>query len=733
MKVFLLWVCAMVYLTFAASQPLDLREDSLRIIDLPDVELRSYAPQKPGLTYLSPLEKTYITSGKKNEVILLDAHPVNVVEKTGRQVFAKIPGVFVYDMDGPGNQINIATRGLDPHRSWEFHIRQNDVMTNTDIYGYPASHYSAPLEAMGRIELIRGASSLQYGAAFGGMLRYRLKEPDSTRLLAYETINSAGSFQTLSSFHRISGSSGKLTWQAYTQFRQADGYRRDARSNAQAQHASLSWKISETWRLSAEYSRSQYLYRIPGPLNDAQFADDPRQSTRQRNYYEPDIHIPAMTLEWSPNERTLVQWVSTWLFGHRSVVQFVGFADQPDIRDPLTGEFAPRQVDIDGYNSRTSEWRARHTYRLGKAEHTLSGGIQLIHNDLHRRQLGRGSQGTDYDLRVDEEGFGRDIHFITRNAAIFVEHLFQLTPRLAIIPGVRMELGDTRRSGFIRDMDASRIPLQLNRRFALLGSGLQYQLAKEATLYASWAQAYRPVYLAATLRANPLEIIDPDLRDANGHNGEIGVRGRLFNGAFQYDVTAFNVDYRDRIGTIQQSDDQGNPVLFRTNTGNSRTQGIEAYGEWQILNSERVDIAAYTATAYMRGRYTSGQLVRGGENVAIKGNVLESTPTWTSRSGVQMRLLNMQLGLLYSFVSETWADPFNTLLPPSSGAVGLVPGYGIWDVLLGWRLSAQWQCRVNINNVLDRSYFTKRPVIYPGPGIWPSEGRGVMVTVAASL
>ena len=90
-------------------------------------------------------------------------------------MFAKVPGVFVYDMDGSGNQLNISTRGLDPHRSWEFNIRQNSVVINSDMYGYPASHYSAPMESFEKIELVRGTGSLQYGGQFGGMINYVTK------------------------------------------------------------------------------------------------------------------------------------------------------------------------------------------------------------------------------------------------------------------------------------------------------------------------------------------------------------------------------------------------------------------------------------------------------------------------------------------------------------------------------------------------------------------------------
>ncbi len=72
--------------------------------------------QRNSITRLQPISGTYIFDGKKSEIISLKSFDGNITDKTGRQIFAKVPGVFVYDMDGAGNQINISTRGLDPHR-----------------------------------------------------------------------------------------------------------------------------------------------------------------------------------------------------------------------------------------------------------------------------------------------------------------------------------------------------------------------------------------------------------------------------------------------------------------------------------------------------------------------------------------------------------------------------------------------------------------------------------------
>ena len=62
-----------------------------------------------------------------------------------------------------------------------------------------------------------------------------------------------------------------------------------------------------------------------------------------------------------------------------------------------------------------------------------------MNNDLHRRQLGKGTTGTDYDLTLVEPGFVRDVHLKTTNIALFAENAFRITPKLTISPGIRLE------------------------------------------------------------------------------------------------------------------------------------------------------------------------------------------------------------------------------------------------------------------------------------------------------
>ena len=90
-------------------------------------------------------------------------------------------------------------------------------------------------------------------------------------------------------------------------------------------------------------------------------------------------------------------------------------------------------------------------------------------------------------------------------------------------------------------------------------------------------------------------------------------------------------------------------------------------------------------------------------------------------------------GLVFG-TGETFADALNTVQPPpTTGAAGIVPSYGILDINATVRLSRHFESRLNINNVINKQYFTKRPSFYPGPGVWPSDGRNGNVSFAVRL
>ncbi|HOX83522.1 MAG TPA: TonB-dependent receptor, partial [Chryseolinea sp.] len=529
------------------------QRDSIEVKRLEEVTV--HGQRDASMDRLPSIEGTRIWAGKKNEVINIKNLDANISEKTARQIFAKIPGVFVYDMDGTGNQVNISTRGLDPHRGWEFNIRSNDAITNSDMYGYPASHYSMPMEAVERIQLVRGTGSLQYGAQFGGMLNYITKQGDTTRAIGFESINSMGSYGLLSTYNAIGGRIGKIDYYAYVSKRVSSGYRDNGRTDADAEAAMVAYRPNEKISIRLEFAHSKYVYQLPGQLTDSMFYADPRQSTRERNYYSPDIYIPSIHFDWKIGSRTKLTALTSAVLGSRSSVMFDKPANVVDAIDPVTSEYAPRQVDIDHYNSYTSELRLLHAYNFLNETSTLVVGVQIMNNDLHRRQQGKGTTGTDYDLTLTTPGWGRDLHFKTNNFAFFLENSFNLTNRFTLTPGLRVESGKSDLKGSITYYDSEELPNTIEHQFVLGGLNAQYKISEHQNIYAGWSQAYRPVILKDIVPSSVYERVDKNLKDAYGYNLEAGYRGS--SKFFRWDVSVFQLRYNNRLGMLSETDQNG--------------------------------------------------------------------------------------------------------------------------------------------------------------------------------
>ncbi len=716
---------AYIGVVFFTGGILKAEADTLLLMELQEISVEAFrevGKTKPVSEYTGNM----ILGGRKLEEIPLSNLPANLGEKVGRQVFSKIPGAFIYDMDGSGNQVNISLRGLDAHRSWELNVRQNGIITNTDMYGYPASHYSVPMEAVDRIEIVRGTAALQYGQQFGGMLNYILKTPDTTRAISYESINTAGSHGLLSTYHSIGGKVGQLTYQAFYHKRVSDGYRDNARSEAEAQHISLNYQFpNRDLSIGAELSRSTYLYQIPGPLNDEMFEENPRMATRFRNFYSPDILIPALNINWSPTENTHLQLTASGVFGDRSSVVFAGNSLREDVIDPETNDFSPRDVAVHDYYSRTAELRLLQHYQLGAFKNDLSVSVRYFNNKNIRRQRGVGTTGLDYDLSVPG-GFGRDLRLDSESIGLAVENQFWVNDHLSFSPGIRIEHGSSDLSGRIDYIDEDEVPMDIPYEFITVGFHGQYYLANGARFYGGGSQANRPVLFQDLVPGDPFSRISRDLEHSFGYNAEVGFENHTGNN-IQYSLTLFRTYIGDRIGNLVETIGDDN-FLVKSNIGNSRTDGIETFVNINLLDSEYFRLSFFNSTSIMRGRYTSGEITSGDENIGLRGNRIESVPTWISRSGGMLEMAGLTAILQHQYVGETYADPLNTKEPGPSGAVGLVPSYNVWDLSLSVRLSSKLEFRFNVNNIFDEQYFTKRPTMYPGPGVWPSDGRTLSAT-----
>ena len=213
---------------------------------------------------------TSIYAGKKNALVILDNVQGNVVTNTMRQVMAKIPGIHVWESDPSGIQVGIAARGLSPNRSWEFNVRQNGYDISADPFGYPEAYYNPQLQAVQRIEIVRGQGSLQYGPQFGGLVNYILRNgSEINRKLEFETQQTTGSNALLNSYNAMGGKTGKWHYYSFFDHRNGDGWRQNSRYYTNAGYGTLTYLFKPGLSLTAEIMHSHIRSQQAGGLTDS--------------------------------------------------------------------------------------------------------------------------------------------------------------------------------------------------------------------------------------------------------------------------------------------------------------------------------------------------------------------------------------------------------------------------------------------------------------------------------
>jgi Fe(3+) dicitrate transport protein len=324
--------------------------------------------------------------------------------------------------------------------------------------------------------------------------------------------------------------------------------------------------------------------------------------------------------------------------------------------------------------------------------------------------------------------WGRDVHLKTKNIAFFAENKFQLLKDLSVNVGARIESGKTDMSGTITYYPANEIPVSIKHEFPLLGANYSYKPNNYMECYGGWSQAYHPMLFKDLIPGSLFEKVDPNIKNAKGYNAEIGWRGSWR--FLRWDVNGFLLEYKNRFGNLAETDNAGNFYTYKTNIGNSLTKGAEIFiqGDWFFSN--RIGFSIFTSTAFLNARYKNAIVKSGSSNISIDGNKVESAPNVITRNGFSIRYRKLSFSFLYSYTAKSFADALNTVEPlKTTGAVGIVPSYGIIDFNSIIRISKSLEARISINNLTDKQYFTKRPAFYPGPGVWPSDGRNGSITV----
>lgn len=715
---------------------LSIQEQALQ---LDEVTIKDTAPNTAvaGIDRLQSVEGTSIYEAKKNEVIVMGDLAANLSTNNARQIYAKVPGLNIWESDGAGLQLGIGARGLDPNRTSNFNVRQNGYDISADALGYPESYYTPPAEAIEKIEVVRGAASLQYGTQFGGLLNFVLKKGPPDKKIELTTRQSLGSFGLFNTFNSVGGTHKKINYYAFFQHKQGNGWRPNSEFNLNMVYSALTYAATEKLSLTLNFTHMYYLARQPGGLTDQMFYEDPGQSIRARNWFRVNWNLAAVVMEyrfadsWKINSRTFS------LIGGRDALGNLGRIDRPD-------DGAERDLFVDDFTNIGNETRLIHPYTLLKNQSVLLAGVRYYRGLTHRRQ-GLGPDGDDADFRFlnPEELEGSDFDFPGNNLSIFIENIFSMNEKLSVTPGIRWERIQTKANGYYQASTLRPNPdtgvaedsvYRVNeakdkiRSFLIAGLGMSYKPHNDMEWYGNITQNYRAINFNDIRVVNQNLEVDPDIHDERGYNIDLGIRGRAGQ-SFTFDASVFYLAYQGRISSVLKVDTAYRAYRYRTNIADSRHVGVEAFFQYDLatlfFGNRDLNLWVFNNLSLMEARYHHSKIE------VINGRKVELVPSVNYKAGITFQHKKCLVTLQGSYTSRQFSDASNAELTPTA-VEGVIPAYFVMD--FSSRYTHKWlTLEAGVNNLLNEMYFTRRAAGYPGPGILPSDGRNFYFTLQAKL
>ena len=709
------------------------QNDTAKVITLKEVVVKGNQPL--GIDRMPDLKDNVIYAGKKTEVIQINKINADLSTNNTRQIFAKVPGMSIWENDGSGIQAGVATRGLSPNRSWEFNVRQNGYDISSEVFGYPETYYTPPMEALEKIEVIRGAASLQYGPQFGGLLNYQIKKGNPNKPISFETQQTVGSYALFNTYNAICGTHKKFSYYGFLHHRTAEGWRNNSRYNIYTGYFSANYQLTKKINIAGEYTNMNYKSQQPGGLTDVQFKENHRQSFRERNWFGAPFNVASLTVKYDISTSVNLQIKSFATIAERNSVGFTKSITTKDSINPTTLQYSARQVDRDNYENYGTEVSVSVKYKFFSKENIFAGGIRAYSGSTKRNQLGTGTTGNNFDLTLTNPQYGRSLDFGTTNYAAFAENIFQIGKRLKVVPGIRFDYIENQSEGYINTTKTGTLNSNKRvRQLLLYGIGSEFKVTEKTNLYGNYSLAYRPVTFSELTPSATTEIIDPNLKDASGFNADFGYRGNVKN-YLSFDVGMFYLHYDNRIGTLTQ-----NGAPFKTNIGTSVSQGVESYIEIDVVKiftekSKVGSISFFASNSFIDAKYVkwNNPAIANDQAKSIENKRVENAPQYIHRFGASYFLKEFSATFQLSSVGDVFTDAVNTETPNATGTIGKLSGYQVMDASLSYKFMEYYNFKAGVNNIADQKYATRRAGGYPGPGIMPGNGRTVFVSIGASF
>ena len=559
------------------------------------------------------------------------------------ELLSQFAGIHIRDnTGGPDRQIDMRGFGVTGDQN-TLVLVNGQRLSEIELIAPGLS--SIPLNAIERIEIMRGSGAVLYGGgATGGTINIITRTPRAGEKSAL-LFAGGGSYGT-SDLRGTAVVSGERAGLAVSASRlESDNYRDN--NHVRSRGADVDMRFGDAARfVNLKLGGDDQDLRNPGVRTSAQLVTDRRGATT------PD--------DFSSRSGTRANLGAGWRFGDSDLAVNLAYRErEAKATQSFFGAVTNLATQVDTW---ALSPRLRVPFTMGGLPNTLV--------------LGADVDEWDYDSLFSGGFFNSHAGAIQRNRAAYVQDNLQLTDDLRLMAGARLQRTE--------NSVTERLPVPATvakddspRAYEL---ALRYRLARGTALFAKAGRSFR----IATVDENRFQptLLEPQ----TSRDREIGVD-------FESDrVRMRAAAFRMRLENEIYFSPLFGPFGANINLSPTRRQGLELDTQWALAESFNL----FANLALIDAEFRSG--VYGG--VDVSGNEVPLVPSRTLAVGASWRLAaRTDLNVLARYVGPQRFDndQANTFMT--------MPTYTTLDIKLGHQAGG-WQLAATVLNLTNEKYFS---------------------------
>lgn len=193
---------------------------------------------------------------------------------------------------------------------------------------------------------------------------------------------------------------------------------------------------------------------------------------------------------------------------------------------------------------------------------------------------------------------------------------------------------------------------------------------------------------------------------------------------------AYYTFYGNRLGSYKLDN-----VLYKTNIGDAVSKGIEMMTDYSWTHSNKKwSYNLWAALSWMDVRYTrwnDPSIVS--DDKKIENKRVEYAPKYIHRAGINFSIKRWSSQIVWNRVGAVYTDALNSEEFNSTATSGKIEDYQLIDASMKYNFSSHIYLQLNVNNLSDARYATRRSGGFPGPGLLPGSPRTITATLGLNL